>query len=413
MTESYEVEDNLEGQSQVRKEHSAWRETVNGGNEYSGKGRTRKRKTESSGSNEVQVKKTKKERNTQCNTASRMTTRNQRRHRSNNIDKEKGTAGRVTTRNQRRHRSNDTDKVDGVNMAKKRRFQNVDLFSELRERVPSKMTQESDVESSEGMDKYSAGRQIVKKKMSGTQEKTSSNSDSLVSTYKVFELPMSMGISNTGAYIRKRQRKPSFVLAKGIIPDREQEATKRFICVECGKGFDRKVNLEHHEKRHGKRAHKCKECGKRFAVVGDLRRHKRTHSEDKPHKCDISGKCYKTRGSLYTHTKIHTGEKPFMCMICSRYFRQKHHLEKHLLTHVDTNRLHCLKCGRAFQNKTSLTFHLKNYNHQHQCSLCSITFNEQQDLKSHLLLSHPNEEAHKCEHCSESYWKKGDLMPVE
>ena len=58
------------------------------------------------------------------------------------------------------------------------------------------------------------------------------------------------------------------------------------------------------------------------------------------------------------HKNQHIAEKPYNCHICSRSFNQRSNLKTHLLTHTDSKPYSCNECKKDFRRKCDLRRHM-------------------------------------------------------
>lgn len=55
-------------------------------------------------------------------------------------------------------------------------------------------------------------------------------------------------------------------------------------------------------------------------------------------------------------------ESPHKCPVCSRSFNQRSNLKTHLLTHTDIKPYNCSQCGKVFRRNCDLRRHSLTYN---------------------------------------------------
>lgn len=158
------------------------------------------------------------------------------------------------------------------------------------------------------------------------------------------------------------------------------EKIKNHLCNLCGKSFFNVKDMEMHVKRHGVKDMACKVCGNLFYCSLDLRRHLKIHSEPTI-TCDVAGcnKRFYTNSKLKIHVKIrHEGAKDYFCDYCrfvgdffwcqnlsytshfSSRFSQYNNLKRHVNSVHKSLRINCIipGCNYSVARKDKYKNHL-------------------------------------------------------
>ncbi|XP_069611375.1 oocyte zinc finger protein XlCOF7.1-like isoform X2 [Ranitomeya imitator] len=194
--------------------------------------------------------------------------------------------------------------------------------------------------------------------------------------------------------------------------ERALKEEKLFSCSECGKCFNRKLNLVRHQKIHtGENPFSCSECGKCFNRKLNLIRHQRIHTGEKPFSCSECGKCFNRKLNLITHQRIHTGEKEFLCSECGKCFIGKSNLIRHQSIHTQEKPYSCSECGKCFTDKSHLIEHHRIHTGEKpfSCSECGKCFTKKSTLLVHQR-SHTGEKPFSCSECEKRFTVKASLV---
>ncbi|KAM3848444.1 uncharacterized protein M6D78_005102 [Vipera latastei] len=185
----------------------------------------------------------------------------------------------------------------------------------------------------------------------------------------------------------------------------------REVCMQSGKSFSRKSNLNFHQKIHtGEKSHKCRYCKKTFNQRGHFNLHKKIHTGERPYKCLECGKTFIRKDQFDLHERIHTGEKPYKCLECGKSFGIKSSFSRHQRNHTVEKPHKCLKCGKSFIIKSALILHLRIHTGErpYKCMECGMSLISKGKLNRHQR-THTGERPYKCKVCGKSYTRKGHL----
>ncbi|KAK9765964.1 hypothetical protein K7432_005312 [Basidiobolus ranarum] len=76
--------------------------------------------------------------------------------------------------------------------------------------------------------------------------------------------------------------------------------------------------------------------------------------------CLVCGKPFDRPSALESHRKTHSQVREFACILCSRAFKFKHDMERHLRKHTGEKPYPCWYCKQGFYRSDTLTNHMKN-----------------------------------------------------
>ncbi|KAM8933996.1 zinc finger and BTB domain-containing protein 6 [Pelodytes ibericus] len=117
-------------------------------------------------------------------------------------------------------------------------------------------------------------------------------------------------------------------MIQGLQTGTEGVCSWRHQCPKCPRGFLHLENYLRHLKMH--KLFLCLQCGKTFTQKKNLNRHIRGHMGIRPFQCSVCMKTFTAKSTLQDHLNIHSGDRPYKCHCCDMDFKHKSALKKHL-----------------------------------------------------------------------------------
>ncbi|XP_053328725.1 zinc finger and BTB domain-containing protein 6 [Spea bombifrons] len=117
-------------------------------------------------------------------------------------------------------------------------------------------------------------------------------------------------------------------MMQGLQTGGEAICSWRHQCPKCPRGFLHLENYLRHLKMH--KLFLCLQCGKTFTQKKNLNRHIRGHMGIRPFQCSVCMKTFTAKSTLQDHLNIHSGDRPYKCHCCDMDFKHKSALKKHL-----------------------------------------------------------------------------------
>ncbi|XP_068104263.1 zinc finger and BTB domain-containing protein 6 isoform X2 [Hyperolius riggenbachi] len=117
-------------------------------------------------------------------------------------------------------------------------------------------------------------------------------------------------------------------MMQGFQGPAEGATSWRHQCPKCPRGFVHLENYLRHLKMH--KLFLCLQCGKTFTQKKNLNRHIRGHMGIRPFQCSVCLKTFTAKSTLQDHLNIHSGDRPYKCHCCDMDFKHKSALKKHL-----------------------------------------------------------------------------------
>ncbi|XP_052772828.1 GDNF-inducible zinc finger protein 1-like [Mya arenaria] len=185
------------------------------------------------------------------------------------------------------------------------------------------------------------------------------------------------------------------------------------VCTYCGKIYGPKFIKRHIFYRHERDLEikiKCETCGRNFMGTHDLKQHMEIHSL-KQHVCHICGAMFKNHLSSYSHMKRHEGEKlglKHTCPICNKTFTCQYYLKSHIsVTHNNEQYHICDICGSTLKSKASLKTHITCFHgnqRKYKCTVCGKSYKYSHQVSTHKKMYHDKVKRFHCKECGKSFY---------
>ena len=160
----------------------------------------------------------------------------------------------------------------------------------------------------------------------------------------------------------------------------------------CYKAFASQSALIQHLKSHmGGKPYKCNECSASFALLNVYKQHMHDeHADTEALRCSDCYRVFPDRDGLEQHKLL---EHRYECEICGKAFARLAYLEQHARVHEGSGLFNCKMCNVGFDTEYSYKQHIRTHPTRSaagtkgktlQCPVCSVTFQHQSNLLSHL-----------------------------
>ncbi|KAM5153050.1 zinc finger protein 646 [Mantella aurantiaca] len=211
-----------------------------------------------------------------------------------------------------------------------------------------------------------------------------------------------------------------------------------YRCEVCGRSYRHAGSLINHKQTHKTGVFRCSICQKRFFNLMAMKNHNRIHFELKRHKCLDCGKAFRLRKQLDTHQRLHwqraaarkSGRRNRLSTRCRKFAQTQQRKATSFCEDIaldqadcsdkkssdssvkreldpDARPYQCEECGRSYRHAGSLFNHKKSHTMgQYYCPICHKMYSNLMAMKNHER-NHYEAKRHRCLQCGKSFkWKR-------
>ena len=156
----------------------------------------------------------------------------------------------------------------------------------------------------------------------------------------------------------------------------------------------------------------CDQCGKGFQRAQDLERHKRSqcYANATQHLCTFCAKSFGCEEDLQSHETL-LCEKRYNRETCKQRYGSEKDLQRDEALSC-AKRYNCRKCGESFECDKAFTRHEMLCMKRFECEMCRKCFESYKELIQHEALHEalPSEKRYNCQKCGDSFKDESDLI---
>ena len=131
----------------------------------------------------------------------------------------------------------------------------------------------------------------------------------------------------------------------------------------CDKVYDTRTGLKRHMETHtGEYRYRCDICGAGFSYSAKYQEHIDRHHELKAHICVNCGRGFIRKSDLDFHMSICGAKsRQVACPVCNKLFKHAKYMRAHQNVHTAPDRYMCVRCGKSYPHKGSLKKHEESH----------------------------------------------------